>query len=87
MCAGLWWEDVLFVELIDPELRIGYRIMPAFGYRCAIPPNGTVKHEPAIVASFPIGRLVIVDPELQHLEKVNKLNDLNSDIKLSRVDL
>ena len=75
MCAGLWWEDVMFIEPIAKKDRRGFRTMPSFRYRCASPPDGKRAHLPAIIASFPLGRMVIVeDPDDQnHLDKMEKI--------------
>lgn len=84
MCAGLWWEDVLFTNPIDKKSRLTIRAMPSFSYRCALPPEGSHAHYPAIVASFPLGRIAIVEDldNQSHLEKAEKLSDLNSAIRL-----
>ena len=88
MCAGLWWEDVLFTDPIEKKSRLSIRTMPSFKYRCALPPEGKHVHQPAVIASFPLGRIAIVeDPEGQtHLEKAEKLSDLNSEITLDFVE-
>lgn len=71
LCAGIWWEDVTggaSVEtpagpLADP--RHIRRTMPSFTYVArTTPPGVTPAYAPAIFASFPLSRLVIVrDPE------------------------
>ena len=79
MCAGLWWEDCMFVEPIEDDLRLGIRTMPAFRYRCAsspASPKEVTPRSPAIFAAFPFGRMAIVeDPEGgEHLTKLEKIN-------------
>ena len=61
MCAGLWWEDCVEVEPFEEDQRLGVRTMPAFRYRCASSPKAGVSRSPAIFATFPFGRLAIVD--------------------------
>ena len=78
MCAGLWWEDCMFVDPIEKDSRLGIRTMPAFRYRCAASPASPWKQtprSPAIFASFPFGRIAIVeDPEGgEHEEKLEKI--------------
>ena len=78
MCAGLWWEDCMFVDPIEKDSRLGIRNMPAFRYRCAASPASPLKQtprSPAIFASFPFGRIAIVeDPEGgEHEEKLKKI--------------
>jgi hypothetical protein len=71
LCAGIWWEDVSGGEEdaapegqpADPR-RIR-RTMPSFSYVArAAPPGVAPAYAPAIVASFPLSRLVVIrDPE------------------------
>ena len=79
MCAGLWWEDCMFVEPIEKDSRLGFREMPAFRYRCAASPASPYKdtpRSPAVFASFPLGRIAVVeDPDGgTHLDKLDKLS-------------
>lgn len=70
-CAGVWWEDVAGGQPaaspggLPADPRRIRRALPSFSYlaRCA-PPGATPAYAPAIVASFPLSRLVVVrDPE------------------------
>jgi len=62
-CAALWWEDVRHGEPeARPDPRQVRRSMPSFSYlaRCA-PAAASDRSAPAIVASFPLSRLVVID--------------------------
>ncbi len=77
MCAGVWWEDVEggapapnYIHTQPPEWpagptqRVVIRPMPAFNYVAASCPDGmTPRYLPAVFASFPITRLVIIRGE------------------------
>lgn len=55
MCATLWWEDLT-------DLEDGVRVMPSFRYEGhAAPATADGEHQVAIFASFPLGRLVVVE--------------------------
>ena len=79
MCAGLWWEDCMFVEPIEDNSRLGIRTMPAFRYRCAVSPASPFEQtprSPAIFAAFPFGRIAVVEDPVggEHLTKLEKIN-------------
>lgn len=66
-CAGIWWEDVsggasleaTAGPLADP--RQVRRTMPSYAYVArAAPPGVTPAYAPAIFASFPLSRLVVI---------------------------
>ncbi len=69
MCAGLWWQDFdpqeTKHEAIGDDTRLVTASMPSFTYVAAKAPKDHVPgYSPAIFASFPIGRLAVVnDPE------------------------
>ena len=89
MCAGLWWEDVLGVEPLIEGSRLGRRKMPAFEYFAAAPPNEPeVEHTPAFIASFPLGRIVVIaDPDNgTHEDKMKKLSNLQDGIEVDLVE-
>ena len=81
MCAGVWWQDI---DPDDGEITRGEnmnprditRVMPSFQYNAALRPgriemgDHVPAYSPAIFASFPIGRLAVVnDPEgQQHVD-------------------
>jgi hypothetical protein len=66
-CAGVWWEDVEGGSPPRPTTstqRVVIRIMPAFNYVAASRPDGvTPRYRPAVFASFPITRLVVIRGE------------------------
>lgn len=61
MCAGVWWHDLDPAEEATPR---GVRItqsMPSFTYKAHTRPAGIKpQYKPAIFASFPLSRLVVV---------------------------
>lgn len=72
MCAGVYWQDVEGGTEITPDpndppqlKRQVLRRMPSFVYAASRRPDGVVpQYKPAIFASFPISRLVVInDPE------------------------
>lgn len=73
MCAGLWWQDLdrdgvrrgTTVLLSAEHNRHAECRMPSFTYEGLVSPEGAVpEYQPAIFASFPLTRLVVVnDPE------------------------
>jgi hypothetical protein len=71
LCAGIWWEDVGGGQKAAPQdgqpadARRVRRAMPSFSYVARSAPLGaTPAYAPAIFASFPLSRLVVVrDPE------------------------
>lgn len=91
MCAGLYWEDVLFCDSPDSE-RIGRREMPSFSYACGRPPIVSslegMTHSLAIFASFPLGRMVVVRDNTAgtHEEKMAKLQGISQDIRVEIVE-
>lgn len=70
MCAAIWWQDVVGGRVLDPVApRIVHRTMPSFSYIAAAAPQGVQAHYlPAVFASFPVSRLVLVDPKGEHGE-------------------
>ena len=63
-CAALWWEDVQGGEAVagsnDPRLL--RRSLPSFRYDARRAPDGAAgRTTPAIFASFPLSRLVVID--------------------------
>ena len=73
LCASVWWEDVQGGEPFQQEdggaqdPRLVRRTLPSLRYvaRCT-PPGNTPRYQPAIFASFPLSRLVVIeDPEGQ----------------------
>ena len=72
-CAGVWWEDVEGGSTFPFPGRGGaggegkrfiLRPMPAFNYVAASRPDGvTPRYLPAVLASFPITRLVVIRGE------------------------
>lgn len=70
MCAGLWCEDVVGGEAVaevphEPHHpRQVWRRLPSFSYAALCPPPGMQPaYTPAIVAAFPLTRLVVVRDE------------------------
>lgn len=72
LCAGLWWEDVAGGVPVEPvgsgeqdDARLVRRHMPSFSYLARTAPAGAAPdYVPAIFASFPVTRLVVIeDPE------------------------
>jgi len=62
ICSGLWWEDV--VGMKTSATRVGNRVMPAFQYSAAKPPNSSDgEHGVAFFAKFPIHRLALIRAE------------------------
>jgi hypothetical protein len=60
MCAGVWWQDLEQGTLQD-ETGIVHREMPSFTYTAhKRPEHITPQYRPAIFASFPCSRLVVV---------------------------
>lgn len=60
MCCGGWWQDVEYGRA-TAEQRIVNRAMPSFDYIAAQrPAHVTPSYAPAIFASFPISRLVVI---------------------------
>ncbi len=69
-CAGLWWEDITGgeeVPLVDEtgDPRLVSRRMPSFEYQgLRAAEDVTPSYRPAIFASFPMSRIVVVvDPD------------------------
>lgn len=64
ICAGVWWEDVKggFLRLSSGDHpRLVIRGMPSFSYVAAAQPDDLKPvYRPAIFASFPIHRLVVI---------------------------
>lgn len=72
LCAAVWWEDVTGGVPIEPvgsddrhDARLIRRSMPSFSYLARMaPPSAAPDYVPAIFASFPVARLVVIeDPE------------------------
>jgi hypothetical protein len=82
MCAGVWWQDI---EQGVPQEgdRLVRRELPSFTYYGHCRPEGvTPQHRPAIFASFPCTRLVVVKGN--HDEALEKASQANVDV--SEVD-
>lgn len=66
-CAALWWEDVQGGEAVagSADPRLLRRSLPSFRYDARRAPDGAAgRTTPAIFASFPLSRLVVIgDPE------------------------
>ena len=76
MCASLFWQDVFGGEALEPGLleaalaaglnphmstRRVTRRMPSFDYHAFAAPKGVqVRYTPAIFASFPLSRIVVI---------------------------
>lgn len=73
LCASVWWEDVQGGEPVAqedagaPDARLVRRTLPSFRYLARCAPTGSApRYRPAIFASFPLSRLVVIeDPEGQ----------------------
>lgn len=83
MCAGLWWEDLDDTSEPDPETGAVIREMPSFKYAGLATREGVEpEYEAAFFASFPIGRLAVVnDPDDPNkvdvvLKKAGKANGI-----------
>jgi len=72
VCAGVWWEEVVGGDPVEEapagspaDPRRVRRSMPSLRYLARRGPDGaTPTYAPAIFASFPISRLVVIrDPE------------------------
>jgi hypothetical protein len=65
MCAGVWWEDLDPDTVCLPEVGPQYQIerrMPSFSYTGKVRPDSIdTQYDPAFFASFPIGRLVVIE--------------------------
>jgi hypothetical protein len=76
-CAGMWWEDIEGGEP-DEETGAMIREMPAFTYAATARKEGIEPdYEPGFFASFPVGRLAIVnDKERQdYIQSLVKKTD------------
>ncbi len=61
MCAGFWWEDLVGGQPDTRVERAVVRRMPSFSYAAASQPDDFEPvYKPAIFASFPIHRLVVI---------------------------
>lgn len=71
MCISLWGEDLVDGTLLEEGGRRVKRVMPSFEYEGFARPEGVVpKYKLAILGSFPIPKLVVVnDPEDKTHEK------------------
>lgn len=93
-CAGYWWEDEEGEGLNDPAVGPrGVMVeMPSFSFRaCRRPQTGerldpipAPTYHPAIFASFPVGRLVVVrDPERgSHTKALERARKARLDVSL-----
>lgn len=63
-CAALWWEDVQGGAAVagSADPRLVRRSLPSFRYDARRAPDGASgRTTPAIFASFPLSRLVVID--------------------------
>ncbi len=88
MCAQLWWQDVAGGHPVDDNPfrgpRTTVREMPAFSYLGLRPPDGVeARYTPAIFASFPVSRLVVIsDPAGGHEEPLRAASRAHLPVEL-----
>jgi hypothetical protein len=76
MCAGVWWDDVDDGVPVGDDPRLVERRMPSFQYLARLAPDGvTAAYAPAVIARFPLTRLVVIKDEVggTHEAAVEKL--------------
>jgi hypothetical protein len=79
MCSGVWWEDVEGGVMKDDDRTI-QREMPSFTYYAKQRPDEIkAQYRPAIFASFPCSRLVVVKGD--HEESLAKVSKAAVEVK------
>lgn len=88
MCAGLWWGDVIAKKNQAPDVI--YRTMPSFEYPAIAKPKGSTRsgdgYMPAIIGSFPITRLEVINDPIGGLHEKSMEQAMKSSLPVELVD-
>lgn len=84
MCSGLWWSDVKEKKRHAPETI--ERKMPSFTYAAVAKPKARVEYSSAIIGSFPITQIEVINDPIGGLHEQSLEWALKSTLPVKLMD-